>query len=150
MARQGVQLNLEEGPTVVEVCAGQGLGKLVAVGKVLFPFARERWLLHHLLPACGVLGFACNQLLWRNHARATLAWLTALASVLRHMLCCAVLCCAVLCCSQDDDERDVLREIISNSKLSEHFLALARDLDVMEPKVPEDVYKTHLTGVCIY
>jgi hypothetical protein len=41
----------------------------------------------------------------------------------------------------------VLREIISNSKLSEHFLALARDLDVMEPKVPEDVYKTHLTGV---
>jgi hypothetical protein len=47
---------------------------------------------------------------------------------------------------QDDEERDVLREIISNSKLSEHFLALARDLDVMEPKVPEDVYKTHLTG----
>lgn len=40
----------------------------------------------------------------------------------------------------------MLREIISNSKLSEHFLALARDLDVMEPKVPEDVYKTHLTG----
>lgn len=41
----------------------------------------------------------------------------------------------------------MLREIISNSKLSEHFLALARDLDVMEPKVPEDVYKTHLTGM---
>ncbi len=38
-----------------------------------------------------------------------------------------------------------LREIISNSKLSEHFLALARDLDVMEAKTPEDVYKTHLT-----
>lgn len=32
------------------------------------------------------------------------------------------------------------------SKLSEHFLALARDLDVMEPKVPEDVYKSHLIG----
>jgi hypothetical protein len=47
---------------------------------------------------------------------------------------------------QDEAERDTLREIISNSKLSEHFLALARDLDVMEPKVPEDVYKTHLTG----
>lgn len=46
---------------------------------------------------------------------------------------------------EDDEEREVLREIISNSKLSEHFLALARDLDVMEPKVPEDVYKTHLT-----
>lgn len=76
-------------------------------------------------------------------AHATLAWLTALASVLCHTLCCALLCCA-----QDDDERDVLREIISNSKLSEHFLALARDLDVMEPKVPEEVYKTHLTGAC--
>eukprot|EP00879_Flechtneria_rotunda_P023735 GHRR01025127.1.p1 GENE.GHRR01025127.1~~GHRR01025127.1.p1 ORF type:complete len:652 (+),score=250.63 GHRR01025127.1:1606-3561(+) len=46
---------------------------------------------------------------------------------------------------KDESERDVLREIISNSKLSEHFLALARDLDVLEPKVPEDVYKTHLT-----
>eukprot|EP00882_Tetradesmus_deserticola_P007472 GHRQ01007871.1.p1 GENE.GHRQ01007871.1~~GHRQ01007871.1.p1 ORF type:complete len:541 (+),score=254.60 GHRQ01007871.1:724-2346(+) len=46
---------------------------------------------------------------------------------------------------EDESERDALREIISNSKLSEHFLALARDLDVMEPKVPEDVYKTHLT-----
>jgi hypothetical protein len=54
--------------------------------------------------------------------------------------------CHIRCCSQDEAERDTLREIISNSKLSEHFLALARDLDVMEPKVPEDVYKTHLTG----
>lgn len=38
-------------------------------------------------------------------------------------------------------------QIISNSKLSEHFLALGRDLDVMEAKAPEDVYKTHLVGV---
>ncbi len=38
-----------------------------------------------------------------------------------------------------------LREIISNSKLSEHYLTLARDLDVVEAKTPEDVYKTHLT-----
>ncbi len=38
----------------------------------------------------------------------------------------------------DDEElREQLREIISNSKLSEHFLALARDLDVMEPKQVE-------------
>lgn len=34
--------------------------------------------------------------------------------------------------------------IMSNVKLSERFLALARDLDVLEPKVPEDVYKMHL------
>lgn len=33
---------------------------------------------------------------------------------------------------------------MSNVKLSERFLALARDLDVLEPKVPEDVYKMHL------
>ncbi|KAJ9513655.1 hypothetical protein QJQ45_015409 [Haematococcus lacustris] len=45
---------------------------------------------------------------------------------------------------EDEAQREVLREIISNSKLSEHYLALARDLDVMEAKVPEDVYKTHL------
>lgn len=33
----------------------------------------------------------------------------------------------------------------------EHYLSLARDLDVMEPKLPEDVYKTHLTGAwCIW
>lgn len=49
----------------------------------------------------------------------------------------------------DDDVRESLREIISNSKLSEHFLTLARDLDVLEPKVPEDVYKTHLTGTAL-
>ncbi|KAG2494897.1 hypothetical protein HYH03_006832 [Edaphochlamys debaryana] len=46
---------------------------------------------------------------------------------------------------EDDTLRESLREIISNSKLSEHFLALARDLDVVEAKTPEDVYKTHLT-----
>lgn len=49
------------------------------------------------------------------------------------------------CAVMDDELRDALRAIISNSRLSEHFLALGRDLDVMEPKAPEDVYKTHLT-----
>lgn len=46
----------------------------------------------------------------------------------------------------DEGLRDELRAIAANSRLSEHFLALARDLDVMEPKVPEDVYKSHLIG----
>lgn len=41
-----------------------------------------------------------------------------------------------------DDE--VLQGIINNSRLSEYFLSLARDLDIMEPKVPEDIYKSHL------
>mmetsp|Transcript_11472 Transcript_11472/g.20271 ORF Transcript_11472/g.20271 Transcript_11472/m.20271 type:complete len:903 (-) Transcript_11472:384-3092(-) len=45
----------------------------------------------------------------------------------------------------DEGLRESLREVLSNSRLSEYYLALARDLDVMEAKVPEDVYKTHLT-----
>lgn len=32
----------------------------------------------------------------------------------------------------------------SNTRLSDRYLTLARDLDVMEPKTPDDVYKTHL------
>eukprot|EP00887_Chlorella_sp_A99_P000106 scaffold16.g106.t1 len=44
----------------------------------------------------------------------------------------------------DDEEREALQQIISNSKLSEHYLSLARDLDVVEAKTPEDVYKSHL------
>ncbi len=37
-----------------------------------------------------------------------------------------------------------MQKIISNEKLSEHFKALARDLDVLEPKHPDNVFKTHL------
>lgn len=37
-----------------------------------------------------------------------------------------------------------LQNIISNQKLSEHFKSLARDLDVMEPKHPDAIFKTHL------
>lgn len=44
----------------------------------------------------------------------------------------------------DEETQTSLQEVISNSKLSEYFLELARDLDVMEPKVPDDVYKMHL------
>lgn len=43
--------------------------------------------------------------------------------------------------STDDEE---LMEIMSNSHLNTHFLNLARELDIMEPKTPEDVYKSHL------
>ncbi|BBN10869.1 26S proteasome regulatory subunit N1 [Marchantia polymorpha subsp. ruderalis] len=43
-----------------------------------------------------------------------------------------------------EDQKEKLQEIISNSKLSEGYLTLARDLDVMEPKTPEDIYKAHL------
>lgn len=36
--------------------------------------------------------------------------------------------------------------LLCPSRLSEHYLALARDLDVMEPKLPEDIYKMHLVN----
>lgn len=44
----------------------------------------------------------------------------------------------------DIDEAEDLADIISNSHLNNSFLALARELDIMEPKVPEDIYKSHL------
>ena len=43
-----------------------------------------------------------------------------------------------------DEEDDELNNLIGNEKLSECFLHLARDVDVMEPKTPEDIYKSHL------
>lgn len=44
----------------------------------------------------------------------------------------------------DDIENQDLLEIISNTQLNTHFLQLARELDIMEPKTPDDIYKTHL------
>ncbi|XP_078046761.1 regulatory particle non-ATPase 1 [Augochlora pura] len=41
-------------------------------------------------------------------------------------------------------EYEDLVEIMSNSLLNYHFLNLARELDIMDPKTPEDVYKSHL------
>lgn len=43
----------------------------------------------------------------------------------------------------ETDDEDLLK-IISYEKLSEHFRALARDLDTLEPKTPEQIFKTHL------
>ncbi|KAJ7981510.1 26S proteasome non-ATPase regulatory subunit 2-like [Quillaja saponaria] len=45
---------------------------------------------------------------------------------------------------EDDDDREILQDIINNTKLSEGYLTLARDIEVMEPKSPEDIYKAHL------
>lgn len=44
----------------------------------------------------------------------------------------------------EDDDREALQDIINNAKLSEGYLTLARDIEVMEPKSPEDIYKAHL------
>ena len=40
-------------------------------------------------------------------------------------------------------EEDLAR-LMDGTHTTEHFLELARDLDVLEPKTPEDVYKSHL------
>jgi 26S proteasome regulatory subunit N1 len=37
---------------------------------------------------------------------------------------------------------DELNDIINNTSLSENFLALGQDLDIMEAKTPEDIYKS--------
>jgi 26S proteasome regulatory subunit N1 len=47
----------------------------------------------------------------------------------------------------EDDEiynDNDLKEIISNLKLSEYFKKLGKDLDVTDPKHPEDIFKSHL------
>ncbi|CAL5391541.1 unnamed protein product [Camellia sinensis] len=46
--------------------------------------------------------------------------------------------------SGDDECREILQGITNNGKLSEGYLMLARDIEVMEPKSPEDIYKAHL------
>jgi 26S proteasome regulatory subunit N1 len=42
-------------------------------------------------------------------------------------------------------DNESLTELLGNTQLSEHFLSLARDLDVYEAKTPEEIYKSHLT-----
>lgn len=41
-------------------------------------------------------------------------------------------------------EDEELTRIVSNEKLSEHFKSLARDLETLQPRHPDQVYKTHL------
>ncbi len=43
---------------------------------------------------------------------------------------------------QDADE---LREIMNNSRLSQNFLNLARELDILEPKIAEEIYNTSIS-----
>mmetsp|Transcript_70952 Transcript_70952/g.154160 ORF Transcript_70952/g.154160 Transcript_70952/m.154160 type:complete len:882 (-) Transcript_70952:135-2780(-) len=42
---------------------------------------------------------------------------------------------------EDDEE---LKEIASGESISKHFINLAKELDVLEPKLPEQIYKSHL------
>ncbi|KAL9640300.1 MAG: hypothetical protein Q9164_000350 [Protoblastenia rupestris] len=45
--------------------------------------------------------------------------------------------------SEGDDDQELL-ECLSNTKLPDHFKSLAKELNILDPKMPEDIYKTHL------
>lgn len=51
--------------------------------------------------------------------------------------------------SDDLTDKDELVTIMSNSHVNEHFHGLGRELDIMEPKTPDDVYKTWLEGLVL-
>lgn len=44
----------------------------------------------------------------------------------------------------EDIEDEDIRNCLSNARLSEHFLLLAKELNILDPKIPEDIYKSHL------
>ncbi|KAJ4332801.1 proteasome regulatory particle base subunit [Didymella glomerata] len=43
----------------------------------------------------------------------------------------------------DDDDAE-LQECLNNSRLPDHFKALGKELNILDPKTPDDIYKTHL------
>ncbi|OII70984.1 26s proteasome regulatory subunit S2 [Cryptosporidium ubiquitum] len=43
-----------------------------------------------------------------------------------------------------ESELSIIEEIFSNEYLSKFYLFLAKELEVLEPKTPEEIYKTHL------
>ena len=43
---------------------------------------------------------------------------------------------------EDDPEEDEMNELIGNERLSEQFLKVAQDLDVLDPKTPEEQQQT--------
>lgn len=50
----------------------------------------------------------------------------------------------------EDEDDSALSALVGNCMLSECFLNLARDVDVMEPKTPEDIYKSHLADTAAF
>ncbi len=59
---------------------------------------------------------------------------------------------ALLCARQqiwleapsESEEDQAIVECISNEKLPNHFKSLAKELNILDPKMPEDIYKSHL------
>lgn len=50
----------------------------------------------------------------------------------------------ILSAQKSSFEYENVQDIIGNTHLSEHFLFLAKELNLTVPKVPEDIYKSHL------
>ena len=44
----------------------------------------------------------------------------------------------------EGEEDQELVECLSNTKLPDHFKSLAKELNILDPKMPEDIYKSHL------
>ncbi|KAI9721914.1 MAG: proteasome regulatory particle base subunit [Candelaria pacifica] len=45
---------------------------------------------------------------------------------------------------EDTEEDQEIAECLNNTKLPDHFKALARELNILDPKSTEDIYKSHL------
>lgn len=45
---------------------------------------------------------------------------------------------------EEADEDPELQECLDNKKLPDHFKSLAKELNILDPKTPEDIYKSHL------
>ncbi|KHN94209.1 26S proteasome regulatory subunit rpn1 [Metarhizium album ARSEF 1941] len=50
----------------------------------------------------------------------------------------------VLDLPEDNENEQVILECASNLKLSEHFKSLGKELNILDPKSTEDIYKSHL------
>ncbi|KAH7130317.1 26S proteasome non-ATPase-like protein regulatory subunit 2 [Dendryphion nanum] len=57
---------------------------------------------------------------------------------------------AYLCARQriwfdvSDDDDSELQECMNNTRVPDHFMALGKELNILDPKTPDDIYKTHL------
>lgn len=45
---------------------------------------------------------------------------------------------------ESPEDQDLFAECLSNEKLPNHFKFLAKELNILDPKMPEDIYKSHL------
>ncbi len=45
--------------------------------------------------------------------------------------------------SEAEEDQDLV-DCLSNTKLPDHFKSLAKELNILDPKMPEDIYKSHL------